>query len=498
MTINTLTFANQFSQLGDEFFVRTIPEKVKAPRLISFNNDLANQLGLSENTFDNVEAAAIFSGNLIPDGADPVAMAYSGHQFGHFNPQLGDGRAILLGEIKDRDGKSNNVQLKGSGRTFFSRNGDGRAALGPVLREYLLSEAMFKLGVPTTRALAAVSTGEQVFREQPLPGAVITRVASSFVRVGSFEYFAARCNVAAIKKLADYVIEQNYSELEGVVDRYAKLLSSIISRQAVLIAQWMNLGFIHGVMNTDNMSVAGETIDYGPCAFMDYFDFDQVYSSIDRNGRYAYNNQPEIALWNLTRLAETLLPLLSQESEQAIEIAKGQLSRFNALYQQSRLDGLRKKLGLLDERKEDQALCDKLFAIMADSGADFTLTFYFLSHLLSDASEIDENSLEQLYALFKKPERITEWVKNWHEYVGSSECPAAMIRQTMLAVNPVYIPRNHLVEAVIRAAEDKGEFSLFHELHDVLQRPYQLQPGRDHFMQPPQPEEVVTQTFCGT
>jgi len=338
-----IPFDNRYVTLGKGFFDRTHPTPVKKPELIKFNDALARELGMST---DHVAAAAVFSGNTIPEGAEPLAMAYAGHQFGHFVPQLGDGRALLLGEINGPDGARYDIHLKGSGRTRFSRNGDGRSALGPVLREYLVSEAMHKLKVPTTRALAAVTTGENVARESLLPGGVITRVASSFVRVGTFQYFAARDDYAALKQLADYVIEKNYPQLGDHDNPYVALLEAVLERQAALIAKWMQIGFIHGVMNTDNMSIAGETIDYGPCAFMDAYHHNQVFSSIDRNGRYAYSNQPSIGLWNLTRMAEALLPLFDEDPQAAVSMAQDILEGYAARYESAWLAGMRAKCGL--------------------------------------------------------------------------------------------------------------------------------------------------------
>ena len=331
--MNPIPFTNKYVSLGDKFYVKARPTPVAAPALIKFNEALADDMGLSADDLVSQEGVNFFAGNLVPTGSEPLAMAYAGHQFGSFVPQLGDGRAILLGDMAGPDGVCFDIHLKGSGRTVYSRNGDGRAALGPVLREYLVSEAMARLGVPTTRALAAVTTGEDVAREQLLPGGVITRVATSFVRVGTFEYFYAREDVESIRKLADYVIERNYPQLRESEQPYVDLLQAVADGQAALIARWMQLGFIHGVMNTDNMSIAGETIDYGPCAFMDAYDHDRVYSAIDRRGRYAYSSQPSIGLWNLTRLAESLLPLLAESPDTAVDVAQAVLKTYAETYQ---------------------------------------------------------------------------------------------------------------------------------------------------------------------
>ncbi len=492
-----IPFDNRYVTLGENFFDRTHPTPVKQPELIKFNDALASELGIST---DQVAAsgAAVFSGNTLPEGAEPLAMAYAGHQFGHFSPQLGDGRALLLGEINRPDGARVDIHLKGSGRTAFSRSGDGRSALGPVLREYLVSEAMHKLNVPTTRALAAVTTGEPVARERMLPGGVITRVASSFVRVGTFEYFATRDDVAAVKQLADYVIEKSYPQLGEHNNPYVALLKAVVERLAALIAQWMHIGFIHGVMNTDNMSISGETIDYGPCAFMDAYHHNQVFSSIDRQGRYAYSNQPSIGLWNLVRLAEALLPLFDEDPQAAVDNAQDVLKGYQQRYESDWLAGMQEKCGLTARSDaagdDDKALIEALLDVMADNHADFTLTFYHLSRLADESSAQDND----LRSLFDNPAPIDAWLTKWRQRLSLETQGKEARQEAMQAVNPVYIPRNHQIEAAIRAAEDHGDFSVFHALHDVLQDPYALQAGKESYMQAPQPEEVVEYTFCGT
>lgn len=494
-----IPFDNRYVRLGKSFYVETSPEPVARPGLITLNHELAQTIGIRIDNPDPVALAEIFAGNRIPDGAQPLAMAYSGHQFGSFNPQLGDGRAILLGEVATADGRWFGLQLKGSGRTAFSRNGDGRAALGPVLREYLVSEAMASLGVPTTRALAAVATGEEVARERLLPGGVITRVASSFVRVGTFQYFAARGDLDAVRALADHVIENNYPQSRAADNPYIALFAAVVDRQAALIARWMQLGFIHGVMNTDNMSIAGETIDYGPCAFMDGYAHDQVYSFIDREGRYAYNRQPSIGLWNLTRLAESISPLLSDEPDPEARIAREILETWPAAYEKYWLAGMRAKCGLTGPplasiSADDKVLIEDLFDTMAENSADFTLTFYCLSRLPMQPSEQDN----ELRGLFDNPSQIKDWLERWRKRLQHEEQSDAQRQASMQAVNPVYIPRNHQVEAAIRAAEDHGDFSVFRALHDVLQKPYERQTGKEKYQLPPEPGEVVSQTFCGT
>lgn len=495
-----MVFKNRYLDLGEGFYQKTPPEPVANPAMIIFNRELAAEFAGSLNEFDDLTLVEMFSGNRVHNSCEPLAMAYAGHQFGQFNPQLGDGRAIYLGELERVHASTSSftmdVQLKGSGPTEYSRSGDGRAALGPVLREYLVSEAMHKLNVPTTRALAATTTGEKVARDKFLPGGVITRVASSFIRVGSFQYFAAQEDLAAIQKLADYVIERNYSDLKQKDNPYPGLLEAVVERQAKLIAQWMQLGFIHGVMNTDNMSVAGETIDYGPCAFMDTYRHAQVYSYIDRMGRYAYNQQPSIGMWNLTRLAETLLRLFDDDTDAAVEIAKSILQKYFTVYEDAWLTGMRAKCGLtaVGDKEHDKTLLESLFNIMADNSADFTLTFYTLSQLDAQANEKDISLRE----LFASPQAIDAWLIRWRERLATETQSDSERQSQMQSVNPVYIPRNHQIEAVIRAAEDRNDFAPFHALHEVLQNPFQYQPGKDAYMLPPKPEEEIENTFCGT
>ena len=485
--------------MGEGFYETCKPTPVEKPSLIQFNHELAARLGLKGDALDEAFLADVFSGNMIHGTCEPLAMAYAGHQFGGFNPQLGDGRACYLGELDLIDGGSLDIQLKGSGQTPFSRNGDGRAALGPVLREYLLSEAMHKLNVPTTRALAAVTTGEPVARERLMPGGVITRAATSFIRVGSFQYFYMKEDNASVKVLADYVIERNYPEVTSAENPYMALLEAIVLHQARLIARWMQVGFIHGVMNTDNMSVAGETIDYGPCAFMDFYKHTQVYSSIDRDGRYAYSNQPSIGLWNLSRLAESFLSLFSDDTEQAVAMAKTVLQKYIAAYDAEWLAGMRAKCGITSSSgvnaDEDKALLESLLDVMADNQADFTLTFYYLSQL-SAVGNSDKD--EDLRNLFSKPEMIDEWLARWRQRLEKESTSDSERQKNMQSVNPVYIPRNHQVEAVIRAAEDHNDFAPFYTLHEVLQNPFEYQQGKDSYMLPPKAEEIVHKTFCGT
>ena len=486
-------FDNTYARLPDRFFARVTPEPVRAPQLIRINHDLAIQLGLDPQQLETPEAAEIFAGNVIPENAEPIAMAYAGHQFGGFVPQLGDGRAILLGEIVDRTGVRRDVQLKGPGRTPFSRGGDGRAALGPVLREYVMSEAMYALGIPTTRALAAVTTGEEVIREELLPGAIFTRVASSHIRVGTFQFFAARGDIEGVRILADYVIQRHYPDAAHADRPYRALLDAVINAQAQLLARWLNVGFIHGVMNTDNTSIAGETIDYGPCAFMDAYNPATVYSSIDRWGRYAYVNQPDIAQWNLTRLAECLLPLLSEDQELAVADATDALRTFAPRFGEEYEAGLRRKLGLTTSHESDLELTRDFLKLMTDNGADFTLTF----RRLSDAAARPEQDAA-LRDLFLDTAGLEQWLMRWHERIAQEPRDVHAVREGMRQVNPAFIPRNHRVEAVIRAAVDRGDFAPFHELVGLLSKPFEDQPDFARYMDPPQEHEKVLQTFCGT
>jgi uncharacterized protein YdiU (UPF0061 family) len=486
-------FENTYAALPANFFARVAPTPVTSPRLIKLNRPLAVHLGLDPDWLSSPEGAEILAGKRIPDGADPIAMAYAGHQFGHFVPQLGDGRAILLGEVIDADGIRRDIQLKGSGPTPFSRRGDGRAALGPVLREYIVSEAMTELGIPTTRSLAAVMTGESVLRETPLPGAVLTRVASSHIRVGTFQYFAARGDTEGVRRLADHVINRHYPHLADADHPYHALLQGVIARQADLVARWLLVGFIHGVMNTDNTSISGETIDYGPCAFMDHYDPAMVFSSIDEQGRYAYANQPRIALWNLTRFAECLLPLLSDQQDKAIEEAQLALSGFAETFNTAYQAGLRSKLGLFTARDGDQALSQDLLDAMAKNQADFTLTFRRLSDAALDAS--GDAGVRQLFA---DPTAYDEWAVRWRQRTGDEPRNPASRQTAMRAVNPGFIPRNHRVEAVIEAAVNRDDFKPFEQLLTVLSNPYGDQPAFAGYAQAPEPHQRVLQTFCGT
>ena len=489
-------FENTYARLPERFYARVDPTPVAAPRLVKVNVELARDLGLDPEALASKRGVEILAGNRIAEGSEPLAIAYAGHQFGHFVPQLGDGRANLLGEVVGRDGVRYDLQLKGSGPTPFSRRGDGRAALGPVLREYIVSEAMAALGVPTTRALAAVTTRQMVVRETVLPGAVLTRVAASHLRVGTFQYFAARGDAEGTSILADYAIARHYPEAAQARQPYRALLDSVIARQARLIAQWMLLGFIHGVMNTDNMSISGETIDYGPCAFMEAYDPRMVYSSIDLQGRYSYSNQPHAAHWNLTRLAEALLPLQEQEAgsqEAGLASAYEALAAFGPQFEAAHLAWLRRKIGLLTEREDDRALAQDLLERMAANRADFTLTF----RRLCDAAAGPEGDLG-VRALFADPGAYDSWAAEWRvrlkEESASGQARAAAMRRA----NPAFIPRNHMVEAALEAAVVREDFQPFEDLLDAVSRPYEDRPGLERYATPARPEECVRATFCGT
>lgn len=478
-------FSHTYAALPERFYARVAPTAVTAPALVAFNDSLAGQIGVDRGSLSDAQLVAICAGNHVPAGALPLAMAYAGHQFGSFVPQLGDGRALLLGEVVDAQGQRHDLQWKGTGPTPYSRRGDGRAALGPVLREYLVSEAMHALGLPTTRALSAVTTGETVLREDgPLPGGVLIRVAASHIRIGTFEFFAARGDLDGVRALADYAIARHYPMLRDDPDRYFALFEAVAERQSSLVARWMQVGFIHGVMNTDNMTVSGETIDFGPCAFMDEYDPATVYSFIDRRGRYSYGNQPGILQWNLARLAETLLPLIDADEGQAIERATASLQGVSARFDRHWLAGFRCKLGLRLHEDGDRALVTDLLDAMHAEAADFTNTFRALAEAAQDDAVL--------------PDSFLAWTQGWRarlarEPGGVTSC-IATLRQT----NPVYVPRNHRVEECISAAVQDGDFGPFHTLRDVLARPFQLQPEHAAYRTPPLPHERVQNTFCGT
>jgi len=477
-------FDNSFARELPEFYVARRPNPVPAPRLLFLNAPLAGELRLDLASLDDAEVSAIFAGNVVPPGAQPLAQAYAGHQFGGFVPQLGDGRALLLGEVIDRNGRRRDIAFKGSGRTVFARGGDGKAAVGPMLREVLVSESMHALGIPTTRALAVAATGEEVFRERALPGAVLTRVAASHIRVGTFQFYAARGDVESLRKLALYTIARHDPALAGDAEPFVALLYHVVARQASLIAQWMNVGFIHGVMNTDNMTVSGETIDYGPCAFMEAYDPAAVFSSIDAHGRYAFGNQPAIAGWNLARFAETLLPLISEKSEEAVAKAMEALNTFAPEFDAQVRRGQRAKLGLPDEGDGDAALADDWLALLHAQRVDFTLGW----RRLADAADGNDAALR---ALFADAGPLDAWLARWRTREPSG--PA------MRRVNPFVIARNHRVEEALAAASDEDDLAPFERLLAALREPFVEDDAQAPYAQPAAREVTDSyQTFCGT
>jgi uncharacterized protein YdiU (UPF0061 family) len=476
-------FDNTYALLPESLFVRQRPTPVKKPGLALFNPELAASLGLDAASLDGPDGAAVFAGNRLPAGAAPIAQAYAGHQFGHFT-MLGDGRAILLGEHITPGGQRFDIQLKGSGQTPFSRRGDGRAALGPMLREYIISEAMHALGIPTTRSLAVATTGEPVHRETTQAGAVLTRVASSHIRVGTFEYLAARSKTDDLRILAEYTIRRHYPELAEAKNPCLELLRAVMERQAALVTSWLHVGFIHGVMNTDNMALCGESIDYGPCAFMDAYDPATVFSSIDRDGRYAYGNQPSITQWNLTRLAETLLPLLHEKEEKATQMAQEALEEFPALFRRHWTRGMRAKLGLLTAEDDDAALAQNLLKLMQDHGADYTLTLRGLT------VETPEGSF------FRDP-AFSRWQEQWKARLARQHETLEQSRTLMRAHNPVVIPRNHHVEEALEAATLSHDFEPVKRLLTALSSPYEDRPEHASYRAPGL-LDTGYRTFCGT
>jgi uncharacterized protein YdiU (UPF0061 family) len=487
-------FDNSYSRLPDRFYASVYPEPVDGPKLLKFNEELARELGIEADFSDAGRLAAILAGNVVPQGATPLAMAYAGHQFGNFVPKLGDGRAILLGEVVDANGRRRDIQLKGAGPTPFSRRGDGRAALGPVLREYIVSEAMYSLGIPATRALAAVATGEQVLREMPEQGAVFVRVAASHVRVGTFQFFASRGDTDGVKTLADYVIDRHYPDVKNEENPYAALLRAVAARQAQLIARWLGVGFIHGVMNTDNMTISGETIDFGPCAFLDEYHQMKVFSSIDQNGRYAYRNQPGIGQWNIARLAECLVPIIDEDQDKAVDLANAVLQEFGERFQAEWITVFRAKLGLKTEDEGDAQLVQDLLSVMQEQEADFTLVFRGLADAAANRGEAGDAAF---LGQFADPQKAGEWLSRWRERLVTEPSDDAGRATAMRAVNPAIIPRNHRIQETISAA-NYGDLSFFERLLEALQHPYEERPEFADLMTPPTQDERITRTFCGT
>ncbi|WP_025721240.1 protein adenylyltransferase SelO [Paenibacillus polymyxa] len=478
-------FDNSYSRLPESLFTKLNLTPVRSPKLIILNHPLAASLGLNGTALQGNDGVVELAGNQIPEGAMPLAQAYAGHQFGHFN-MLGDGRALLLGEQITPLGERVDIQLKGSGRTPYSRGGDGRAALGPMLREYIISEAMHALGIATTRSLAVVSTGESIIRETEQPGAILTRVAASHLRVGTFQYVSAWGTSQDLRALADYTLERHYPEVANDESRYLSLLQEVIKRQAELIAKWQLVGFIHGVMNTDNMTLSGETIDYGPCAFMDTYDPETVFSSIDRQGRYAYANQPHIAAWNLARFAETLLPLLHDNREQAVTLAEHAISDFAKMFHHHWLTGMRAKLGIFNEEQEDESLIEDLLSIMQKHRADYTNTFRALTL----------NKLEDT-VLFSAAE-FTQWHEQWQARLGRQQESKASSYQLMRSSNPAIIPRNHRVEEALEAAVEREDYRVMEQLLEVFSNPYAYSTEQEIYSTLPEESTCPYRTFCGT
>ncbi|MBT5755643.1 MAG: YdiU family protein [Acidimicrobiaceae bacterium] len=489
--ISTLfDFDNTYARELEELVVAWQPDEVPAPSLVVTNGDLAQELGLDSDDLDGPVGASVLSGNTLPDGATPVAMVYAGHQFGGYSPRLGDGRAVLLGEIVDIDGKRQDLHLKGSGRTPLSRGGDGKATLGPMLREFVIAEAMHSLGVPTTRALAVAVTGEEIARNGMEPGAVLTRVASSHLRVGTFEYSARAGDADAFKKLVEYSIDRHYPHVRETEQPYLAFFEAVLENQAALIAKWMLLGFIHGVMNTDNVTISGQGIDYGPCAFMDRYDPATVFSSIDHGGRYAYGNQPRITTWNLARLAETLVSLVDDDFDVAAESLTSALNGFDDRYRSHWIVDMRAKLGIVSEGAGDGDFFDELLSLMQTAQLDYTGTFRALAAMLRDATTPSVFGADNLIA--------AHWVTCWRAQLDAQGVDLALVADSMDAVNPVYIPRNHLVEEALAAA-NQGDMKPFEELLDVVTHPFIERDGLDRFAQPaPDGFERGFKTFCGT
>ncbi len=477
-------FDNTYSKLPKSFLENIKPVPVKDPKLIILNKNLAEQLNLDFSKFSDTDLAKMFSGNSLPEGSETIAQAYAGHQFGHFT-MLGDGRAVMLGEHLDKENKRFDIQFKGSGRTSFSRSGDGRAVLGPMLREYIISEAMHALNIPTTRSLAVVSTGEEVIREQMLPGAILTRVASSHIRVGTFQYIAATQNADDLKTLFNYTIDRHYPEIKDSKTKALDLLNLLMQKQCELVINWMRVGFIHGVMNTDNMTVSGETIDYGPCAFMDYYHPQTVFSSIDQNGRYSYNNQPRITKWNLARFAECIIPLIDQDEQKAISIATETINNFEKLYEEKWLNMMRDKLGLFGEDRDDKHLIFELLTWMENNKADFTNTFCNLMDIQSIKDPIYQN------------QEYLNWTAKWKKRLEKNNTGKEKYLELMRSVNPIFIPRNHKVEEALKDASE-NKLETLNQLLEVIKYPYKDNGMLMDYQQPMSNENGNYKTFCGT
>lgn len=490
-TKSHINFDNSYSRLPGQFYTRQNPVPVSAPSLIRINHALAEKLGIDPIWLESEEGISTVTGNKIPVGGDPIATVYAGHQFGGWSPQLGDGRAILLGEVLDKQNQRYDFQLKGSGPTPYSRGGDGRASLGPILREYIVSEAMAAFHIPTTRILAAAATGDHVYRQNILPGAILVRIAKSHIRIGTFEFFSSRNDQESLRILAEHVIQRHYPEAAKQENPVLAMLDSVIENQAHLIASWQQIGFIHGVMNTDNILLSGETVDYGPCAFMDEYHPETVFSSIDRNGRYAYGNQPTIGRWNLIQLAQVLIPLLDRDREKARELAQESVNKYMNLLTKYYQNSMALKLGICNAMPDDIKLIKDLLDIMAEDKMDYTLTFRYLSDLAGDDAR---NGVGDLVTL---SEKFSFWLERWKKRLLLDAQTSIQRQARMYAKNPVFIPRNHLIEEAIQAAEN-GNLNLFHQLVDILTHPFEYKVELKKYALAPRPEQVVKETFCGT
>ena len=486
-----LNFDNSFANELKDFYEFTKADKSTSPKLIKFNESLARELGPEWEKLKSDYGLLIFSGNEVPKGSQPLSQAYSGHQFGGFSPLLGDGRALLLGEVIDKDNIRRDIQLKGSGRTIFSRGGDGKSSLGPVLREYLISEAMHSLNIPTTRALAAVSSGDDVLREKVLPGGILTRVASSHIRVGTFQYASTTGNLEKIRALSDYSINRHYKDILEKKEKYIEFFEAVCESQLNLISKWMGIGFIHGVMNTDNMTISGETIDYGPCAFMDRYDPNTFFSSIDTQGRYAYSNQPLILLWNLARFAETLIPLIDKNEKNSINILTQKISLIQSKYEKAWLKVMSEKIGITKIQDGDLELINDLLDIMKNEKADFTLVFRYLADYI-----IGNESL--LINLFDNSKKINEWIINWKNRIEKEGKFDKSLSSKMKKINPLYIPRNHLVEHALDEALSKENYKPFYKLLGFVTNPYNEISNSEEYTLPAPVNDKPYKTFCGT
>ena len=490
-TKSHINFDNSYSRLPGQFYTRQNPVPVSAPSLIRINHTLAEELNIDPIWLESEEGISTVTGNKIPIGGDPIATVYAGHQFGGWSPQLGDGRAILLGEVLNKQNQRYDFQLKGSGPTPYSRGGDGRAAIGPILREYIVSEAMAAFHIPTTRILAAAATGDHVYRQNILPGAILVRIAKSHIRIGTFEFFSSRNDQESLRLLADHVIQRHYPEAAKQENPVLAMLDAVIENQAHLIASWQQIGFIHGVMNTDNILLSGETVDYGPCAFMDEYHPETVFSSIDRNGRYAYDNQPTIGRWNLIQLAQVLIPLLDKDTEKARELAQKSINKYMILLMKSYQNDMTLKLGICNAIPDDIKLIKDLLDVMAEDKMDYTLTFRYLSNLAGDDAR---NGVDDLVTL---SEKFSFWLERWQKRLLLDAQTSIQRQARMYAKNPVFIPRNHLIEEAIQAAED-GNLNPFHQLVDIFTHPFEYKVELKKYALAPRPEQVVKETFCGT